>query len=97
MKKFITLISLIVSLNCLAFMMPVQVFFTPTYAEARVYNNLFRPIVCSGAVQGILSNGIPVYSYFNNMIIYPGQFGYAYAYTNFYNPFINAFANANCF
>lgn len=68
-----------------------------TYAEARVFNQWARPMVCSGQVAFQTYRGYVQYAYFNNQLIYPGQFAFAYVQTNIYNPFTFGNGGVNCF
>ncbi len=61
-----------------------------------VYNNFGGRVMCQGVVTGYTYRGLSLYAYFNNVVIYPGQYAYAYAYTNTMDPFVNANSNVQC-
>lgn len=63
---------------------------------ASVYNNLNYRILCRGTAQGITWRGLPLYAYFNDVVLYPGQNAYAYVYTNMNDPFVNWNGNVQC-
>lgn len=92
---FLGILSVMSSSALAQFFANAQIRIHPTIITATVHNFWGRPVVCSGKVEGITFNGIPVTSWFNN-IIPAGQFRNAYVYTNSYNPFINATSNIFC-
>jgi hypothetical protein len=63
--------------------------------SASVSNSYGAPIICSGSVWGIMTNGISSYAYMTNQIIYPGYYKYVYVYTNTY-PFYQGDASISC-
>lgn len=88
MKKLVLgLVALATITNVSAFRANADVYFDRTQGEVRVVNHLPMPIVCNGRAEGVTRNGMYVYSYMRNAVIYPGQFAYLYVYTNNYNPF----------
>ena len=99
MKKLLFVVfAFMFSLNTYAygFRANANVFVINTQAEISVYNSFYRTIVCSGDVRGLTISGQYVNAYMNNVVIHPGMYGYAYAYTNNYNPFVSASANIYC-
>jgi hypothetical protein len=98
MKKFIFVILLFVSFNTFAqwFRVNARVNVNAFQLYAYVDNTFAAPIVCRGSVAGITYYGQPVFAYFNNVIIYPGMFAEAYAFTNQFNPFVSVNSNVNC-
>lgn len=100
MKKLImtTLATLTLAQTAHAFHVRAEVQLNRRQAVAIVKNNFNRPIVCNIETTGIVQSGHYVYSYGNQVVIYPGQFGNAYVYSNNpYNPLVNAYANADCY
>lgn len=79
-----------------AFTVNANVWWDQLQAIATVHNIFPRPIICTGSAQGITANGIPLISYMNGHVIFPGQFGQINVFTNVYNPFISAHAFVNC-
>lgn len=97
MKKLVlTLLALATISNVSAFRANADVYFDRTFGEVTVENELPMPIICSGDVQGITMNGIYVYSYIRNTILYPGQSAFINIYTNNYNPFTAIRPRINC-
>lgn len=99
MKKLsVILILIVMSIQtAFAFPMHTQVFYGATQASATVFNHYGRPVICDLTATGITRWGQPVYAYLRGTVIYPGMTGYAYVYTNYNNPFVNANAYANCY
>lgn len=99
MKKYLLLVVLLVSFTQQAFAFNVRAFvqFNRLHAQARVFNNFNRPIICDIRATGVTYYGQYLYAYADRVIIYPGMTGYAYVYSNPGNPFVNAFANAQCY
>lgn len=101
MKKIllVTLLSLAFIQSSFAFWVNPRIIINPprTYAEARVVNVWARPIVCSGQVAFQTTTGRVQFAYFNNQYIMPGQFAFAYVYTNIYEQFMFGRGGVNCF
>ena len=99
MKTILLILVFTFSLNSHAFQFRAnaQVYFDRVYGEARVYNGLATPIVCSGNAIGLTSTGRQVFSYMNNVRILPGMFAYVSVYTNNYEPFIGVTPNIACY
>lgn len=99
MKKFLIAVLFSVQASAYAFWVNPRVVINPprTYAEAYVSNVWARPMVCSGHVNFITRSGFAEYAYFNNQVIYPGQYAVAYAWTNIYNPFMYGNGGVNCY
>ena len=99
MKKFFVLALLVLSFNSQAqawFRVNVRVYASPVQLTAYVDNMWGRPMLCRGNVAGITYQGPVAYAYFNNIVVYPGMFAQAYAYTNNYNPFVRYTSNVYC-
>lgn len=73
-----------------------QVFLNRTYGEVRVVNNLPTPIICNGSAVGLTTTGRQVFSYMNQVRIFPGQFAYLNVYTNNYEPFVQVVPRIFC-
>ncbi|TNE98780.1 MAG: hypothetical protein EP326_09300 [Deltaproteobacteria bacterium] len=100
MKKLImtTLATLALIQSAHAFQVQANVQINGVSAMAYVQNNYNRPIVCNIEATGVLYSGHYIYSYGNQIVIYPGQYGNTYVYsTNRHNPLVNAYANADCY
>lgn len=99
MKTIFLIIGLTLTLSSQAyqFRANAQVYFDRVYGEARVYNGLATPIVCSGNAVGLTSTGRQVFSYMNNVRILPGMFAYVSVHTNNYEPFIGVTPNIACY
>ncbi|MFN8370986.1 MAG: hypothetical protein U0T83_10240 [Bacteriovoracaceae bacterium] len=101
MKKFILGLVLLLNfglvLNAHAFRVKAQIQLTQTHAVASVMNYWGAPMVCSGNAAGLTVSGLYIYSYMNNVVVYPGQYAYVNVYTNIYDPFFNAVDSINCF
>ncbi|MCK5882124.1 MAG: hypothetical protein KAG61_00430 [Bacteriovoracaceae bacterium] len=98
MKKIITLIALLlITSSSYAFYINTNVYFFGNYAHAVVQNYYDRPIVCSGHLRALDSNGIYSYTYINFAVMRPGQFVYLNATAMGYgNYFRDATVNMNC-
>lgn len=97
-KLFFVLASVLVLSTSQAYAFQVQAHaeVNRVVAKFRVYNNYGRAIMCTGSAYGLTVSGYQYYAYFNNVIIYPGQFAYAEAFTNVYDVFIGADSRVNC-
>ena len=101
MKKLVTVFLMAVALlstvkESHAFGVNANIQVNPVRAQAAVFNRWNRAIMCDGQVEGYTQYGNVVYAYMNRVVIYPGQYAYIYAYTNYGNPFVNARGYANC-
>lgn len=98
MKKIATILifSFVFSTSVFAFMPQMNFFLNREVATARIINNWGRPLVCSGVTNGQTYRGIPINFWFNNIYVYPGSFVDTYVYSNFYDPFINVWAQVDC-
>ncbi len=65
-------------------------------ATTRVFNTAMFPIVCSGTAFGRTTSGVVLNSWINNLVIYPGQWADATVFSNYYDPFMQAWANITC-
>lgn len=65
-------------------------------ATATVVNNSHRPIMCSGYVYGRTYYGNTMNAWMNRQVIYPRQHANVYVYTNYSQPFVNAWADIRC-
>ncbi len=98
MRKILIIAILICTFtqNAFSFYVNAQVRYNRLQAQAFVVNNFNRPIICDMSVQGFPFYGQGLFSFLDNVVIYPGQIGRVYVYTNARNPFVNASGNANC-
>jgi hypothetical protein len=103
MKNFIAILLTVLSLTFAKtasaqqwFAVNAQVQVNQLNVAGVVYNNFGGRIMCRGFVTGFTYRGLSLYGYFNNVVIYPGQYAYAYAYTNAMDPFVNANSNVQC-
>lgn len=83
--------------NINGFIPRMEYFVGRELATVRVWNDTFRPIVCSGTAFGQTRSGMVVNAWMANMVIYPGMFVNLYVYSNFYDPFVRAHAQVRCF
>jgi hypothetical protein len=98
MKKFIlsTIAALTISSSAFAFIPQMEYFVNREVAVARVWNNTYNTIVCSGQAFGRTYQGVVLNAWINNMVIYPGAYAEAYVHSNFYDPMIQAWAQVDC-
>lgn len=89
-------LSIAINTHAYQFRANAQIYFDRVYGEARVYNGLATPIICSGNVVGLTSTGRQIYSYMNNVVVLPGMFAYISVYTNNYEPFVGVTPNIIC-
>lgn len=78
------------------FPVQAQIRVTQLNATAIVQNNFGYPVICYGQVQGYTNSGIVIYGTMNQIRLFPGQYAYINAYTNAYNPFVNAYSSVYC-
>ncbi len=101
MKKIIlglvVLLNFSVILNAHAFRVKAEISLSSTYVGASVSNRWGAPMICNGNVAGLTASGVYLYSFMNQVVIYPGQYAYLQVYTNPYDPFFNAVDSINCF
>lgn len=102
MKTFNTLIlSLVITFTLAStaqagFRYHADVNFNDTNAQALVVNDRGYPLVCQGSARGRTASGEFLYSYMNQVVLYPGQHAYVYIYTNRFNPFVNVQSDIHC-
>lgn len=98
MKKLMLSAVLFLSLSSsvFAFIPQMSFFVARDVATARVFNTTGRPFVCSGNAFGRTYSGMVLNSWFNNIYVMPGMYADAYVYSNFYDPFVNAWAQVQC-
>ena len=89
-------IFLALSSNVFAFTPQMKFFVNREVATVQIMNNTNRVLVCSGVAYGTTMNRITLNAWFNNVQVTPGAFANAYVYSNYYDPFINVWANVNC-
>jgi hypothetical protein len=95
-KLLIATLVMLSATSSFAFTVNANVFFNRTVVTAEFQNNWNTPITCNGSAQGRTSSGNFYTSFLSPTIIYPGEFGNIYVYTNNYQPFVNARAFINC-
>ncbi len=96
-KLFITCAVLLVTMTqAFAFYPQMSFFVNREVATTRVWNTSFRPIVCSGYAFGQTYRGVVLNSWFNQLYILPGVYADTYVYTNYYDPFMRAWAQVDC-
>ncbi len=78
-----------------AFTVYAQTFVTPFQVTGQVHNVFPQTLFCSIRVQGIRSDGFPVWTQ-ANVPVYPGTTGFAYVYTSYPFQFVNGLAFADC-
>jgi hypothetical protein len=98
MKKLIIMTALLLgfSQSASAFQIRAQINLSPIQITAQVFNYLNRAVICDIETFGYRKFGSPLRAWADNIIVQPGQTGYAYIYTTYYNTFFNGKAYANC-
>jgi hypothetical protein len=98
LKKLLlsTAIFLGLTSSVLAFTPHMGFFVNREVAISRVFNNTGRLFVCSGYAFGRTYSGFVVNSWFNQVYVNPGMYADAFVYTNYYDPFMNAWAQVDC-
>ena len=98
MKKLILSVSLFVALSssAFAFIPQMSYFVNRGFATSRVFNTTGQPFICSGTAFGQTSSGLVINAWFNQLYVAPGGYADAYVTTNFYDPFVNAWAQVQC-
>lgn len=98
MKKILVLafLTMAFTTSAFAFVPQMSFFVNREVATARVWNTSARGFVCSGVAYGQTFNGVQLNSWFNNLYVAPGAFADAYVYSNYYDPFVNAWAQVDC-
>jgi hypothetical protein len=91
---FVLLLSFTQTASAFAIRAEVQV--TPLAITAKVFNYLNRAVICDIQTFGYRRYAQPIQAWADNIIIHPGQIGYAYINTNYYNAFYSGNASANC-
>ena len=96
-KLFLTaFIFLTFSSSVFAFVPRMRFFVNREVAIARVFNQTGRPFVCSGTAFGQTYSGYVLNSWFNQIYVLPGMYADAYVYSNYYDPFVSAWAQVEC-
>lgn len=98
MKKLMLafIMTLTLTTSAFAFIPQMSFFVNREVATARVWNTTGRPFICSGVAYGQTYNGVVLNSWFNQLYVAPGMHADAFVYSNFYDPFINAWAQVDC-
>lgn len=98
MKKLLFTVALLLafSTSAFAFIPEMNFFVNREVATVRIWNNSGRPFVCSGSAYGMTYNRVVLNSWFNQVYVAPGMYAYAYVYSNYYDPFLNVWAQVNC-
>jgi len=98
MKKLIiaTALFVVTMSQAFAFYPRLSFFVNREVATSRVWNTGHRPMICSGYAFGQTFNGVVLNSWFNSLYIMPGMHADAYVYSNFYDPFVRAWAQVDC-
>ena len=84
------------STSAFAFIPQMSFFVNGEVAISRVFNYTGRPFVCSGTAFGQTYSGLVLNSWFNQIYVTPGMYADAYVYSNYYNPFLRAWAQVDC-
>ncbi len=87
---------LTVSSQAHAFIPQMSFFVNREVAIARVWNTTYRPIVCYGQAFGRTWNGVVLNTWVNQLVIYPNTSVDVYVHSNFYDPFVQSWANIDC-
>jgi hypothetical protein len=98
MKKlmFTTALLLALTTTAFGFIPQMSYFVNREVATVQVWNTSGRPFICSGVAYGQTYNGLQLNAWFNNLYVYPGASAEAYVYSNFYDPFVSAWAQIDC-
>lgn len=98
MKKLLlaTAMFLTLSSTVSAFVPHMNFFVNREVATARIFNNTGRAFVCSGTAYGMTMNHVVLNSWFNQIYVAPGMYAYAHVYSNYYDPFVNVWAQVDC-
>ncbi len=99
MKKLMLSALVFISLttSVFAFMPQMSFFVNREIATAQIWNNTHRPFVCTGTAFGRTYNGMVLNTWFNHVYVAPGMYAYAYVYSNYYDPFMTAWASVDCY
>ncbi|MCM2350370.1 MAG: hypothetical protein NDI69_10145 [Bacteriovoracaceae bacterium] len=97
LKSFIVALTLTVMSSSAFAWVPFNapVWVIPGQVKVEVANFNQYPIVCKGRALGTLANGQVLQAEFFEQVIYPGQYRYAFVYSN-YVPFVNGWAEILC-
>lgn len=87
---------LALSSQAFAFIPQMSFFVNREVATARIWNTTARSFVCSGVAYGQTYYGVQLNSWFSNLYVAPGMSADAYVYSNFYDPFVNSWAQVDC-
>lgn len=98
MKKIILSAIIFATLTSSAFAFVPQMgfFVNGEVAVVRIINNTGRPFICSGNAYGQTYRGMVLNSWFNQIYVSPGMYAETYVYSNYYDPFMRAWAYADC-
>ncbi len=98
MKKliFLALLFLTLTTSVFAFIPQMSFFVNREVATARVWNYSERAFICSGTAFGRTYNGVVLNSWFNQINVAPGMYADVFVYSNFYDPFVNNWAEVDC-
>jgi hypothetical protein len=98
MKKFMFTLMFVMTLSssAMAFAPQLEFYVNREVAVSRVWNNTFRPIVCSGQAFGRTYSGVVLNSWVNQIVIYPNTYVEVYVHSNFYDPMLQAWAQIDC-
>lgn len=98
MKKLMlsALLFLTLSTSVFAFVPQMSFNVNGQVATTRVWNYTGQAFVCSGTAFGQTYGGVVLNSYFNQVYVAPGMYADAFVYSNYYDPFVNAWAQVNC-
>jgi hypothetical protein len=98
MKYVLSAILFVVISNHSAQAFPVEahVRVTPHQVVATIHNFFIRPLICDARAEGITYYGQPLFSFLDNVVIYPGMNAFVYVNAFPGNHFVNGRAFANC-
>ena len=84
------------SSSAFAFIPQTNFYLNREVAIARVWNTSWQPIACYGQAFGRTWNGVVLNAWVNGVVIYPQTSVDVYVHSNFYDPFVQAWANIDC-
>jgi len=96
LKLFFTTLLMSFSTLSWAFAPRMEFFVNREVAISRVWNNTYRPIVCSGQAFGRTYQGVVLNFWVNQIVVYPNTFVEVYVHSNFYDPMASAWAQMDC-
>ena len=86
----------LVSKSTFAFPVQTHVRVTPFQVVATIHNFFMRPLICDAQAEGFPFYGQPLFSFLDNVVIYPGMNAYVYVNAFPGNHFVNGRSFANC-